>query len=500
MQAIHKQYLTSTIVFGAFCFMLCAILVGCRQQVKEGSKQDKPNILLIFTDDQKWNTIGRLGNPEIHTPNLDKLSEQSFIFQNAYCFGGNSGAVCIPARNMLMSGQVFFRFEQDKKFHEKQGKKRRAPWYTNPEWPSIPKSMKLAGYETFYREKSGSANSPDVREQFDHRKDIHMVNALRTGRPARSIVDDAITFMANERNKQMPFFMYLGFPCPHDPRWSIKRFRDLYDPDKLSIPPNYTPVHNWDIGDMTIRDERLEKWPRTKDAIKRHLHDYYSVISSMDYDIGRLMRAVDSLQLNENTIIVFSSDQGLAMGDHGLMGKQNIYEGTMKVPLLIRGPGIPVGKSDAFAYIHDIYPTLCDIGGTTIPIGLDGRSLWGTIQGNSPKVRDHVILAYKNSQRSVRISNWKYIHYPQIDRAMLFNLDADPYEINNLVEKPEYASTVESMKKALQQELLNYGDSVDLNPSATIPASFDPPKEKLPTAFPAGGLAPEDPSFEKKTK
>lgn len=484
----------------AFYFALCLILIGCWKQDKKGSKQEKPNILLIFTDDQKWNTIGSLGNQEIHTPNLDKLSEQSFVFRNAYCFGGNTGAVCIPARNMLMSGQVFFRFEQDKRLHEKQGMKRRAPWYTNPEWPSIPKSMKLAGYETFYREKSGSANSPDVREQFDHKKDIHMVNALRTGRPAKGIVDDAITFMANGRNMQKPFFMYLGFPCPHDPRWALKRFRDLYDPEKLSITPNYAPVHNWDIGDMTIRDECLEQWPRNQDAIKRHLHDYYSVISSMDYDIGRLMNAVDSLQLKESSIIVFSSDQGLALGDHGLMGKQNIYEGTMKVPLLVRGPDIPAGKSDTFAYIHDIFPTLCEMGGAPVPSGLDGKSLWGVIQGKTRKVRDHVILAYKNSQRAVRISNWKYIHYPQIGQAMLFNLAVDPYETNNLVEEQEYSAKVRSMKKVLKQELLSYGDSVDLDPETIIPVFFEPPTGKLPTAFPAGGLAPEDPSFKQKTK
>lgn len=480
--------------------VLCLSLMSCWKQDKKRSKLEKPNILFIFTDDQKWNTIGSLGNQQIHTPNLDKLSEQSFVFRNAYCFGGNTGAVCIPARNMMMIGQVFFRFEQDKRLHEQQGLNRRAPWYTNPAWPSIPKSMRQAGYETFYREKSWSANSPDVREQFDHKKDIHMVNALRSGRPAKGIVDDAITFIANDRNRQKPFFMYLGFPCPHDPRWSLKRFRDLYDPQGLYISPNYAPVHKWDIGDMTIRDECLEKWPRTQDAIKRHLHDYYSVISSMDYDIGRLMKAVDSLKLQENTIIMFSSDQGLALGDHGLMGKQNIYEGTMKVPLLIRGPGIPIGKSDAFAYLHDIFPTLCEIGGASVPSGLDGKSLWGIIQGNKSRVRHHVILAYKNSQRSVRIANWKYIHYPQIDKAMLFNLVVDPYETSNLVEKPELAHKVESMKKVLQQELSNLGDSVDLNPSETIPAEFDPPKEKLPTAFPAGGLAPEDPIFEQNSK
>ena len=236
----------------------------------------KPNLLFIFTDDQRFDTIGALGNPHIKTPNLDRLAKRSFVFRNAYNFGGNSGAVCIPARNMAMTGKVFFHFD--------------AGMRDKGLGPTFPKSMHAAGYETFYREKSGSANLPHIQKQFDHRKDVHMVNALRTGRAAKGIVDDAIGFVTKDRDKSKPFFMYLGFPCPHDPRWAGRRFRALYDPATLPVPPNYKAVHPWNIGDMTVRDECLEKWPRTEDAIRRHLHDYYALISSMDYDIGLMRR------------------------------------------------------------------------------------------------------------------------------------------------------------------------------------------------------------------
>jgi len=182
------------------------------------SENKKPNILLIFTDDQQWNTVGALGNPHIKTPNLDKLAEGAFVFNNAYCFGGNSGAVCIPSRNMLMSGRNFFRFEEDIRSIEAQGGQTRKIVLTNPDWPTIPKTLKAAGYETYYREKSGSSNNPIVRTQFDHFKDINQVDALRTGRPAQGIVNDAITFLNEERDNTKPFFMYLGIPAPHDPR------------------------------------------------------------------------------------------------------------------------------------------------------------------------------------------------------------------------------------------------------------------------------------------
>lgn len=474
---------------------------------------EKPNILFIFTDDQKFNTIGALGNPDIHTPHLDKLADGAFVFTNAYCMGGNSGAVCIPSRNMVMSGRDFFRFNADARIHKENNIPRRAAHYTNPEWPSLPRAMHSAGYETFFREKSGSANNPDVREHFEHRKDIDMVAALRTGRPAEGIVDQAVAFLTQERDTTRPFFMYLGFPCPHDPRWSLKKFRDLYDPADLPLPPNYLPVHPWDIGDMTIRDECLESWPRTEEAIRRHLHDYYSVISSMDYDIGRLHKALEKLGLLKNTIILFSSDQGIAIGDHGLMGKQNVYEGTLKVPFFIKGPGIKEGTSDALVYLHDIFPTFCEYAHAEIPSGfgeaqwvpdipekLDGVSLKDIISGKEKAVRPSLLLAYKDYQRAIRDDRWKLIRFPKIDKTLLFDLENDPFEKHNLANEEEYSEKVNEMLQKLEQACQEAGDTIDLFPEETLPAAFDYPKEKLSTPFPAGGLAPGDPHYKKNNK
>ena len=436
----------------------------------------KPNLLFIFTDDQRFDTIGALGNPHIKTPNLDRLAKRSFVFRNAYNFGGNSGAVCIPARNMAMTGKVFFHFD--------------AGMRDKGLGPTFPKSMHAAGYETFYREKSGSANLPHIQKQFDHRKDVHMVNALRTGRAAKGIVDDAIGFVTKDRDKSKPFFMYLGFPCPHDPRWAGRRFRALYDPATLPVPPNYKAVHPWNIGDMTVRDECLEKWPRTEDAIRRHLHDYYALISSMDYDIGRLLDSLDELSLTENTLVVFSADQGLALGSHGLMGKQSVYEDVQKVPLLVSGPGIPKGESAAFAYVHDIYPTACEWVGAAMPKGIDGKSLAPVIRGRREKVRDRVMLAYKGSQRSIRDARWKLIRFPKINRTQLFDLQADPRETRDLAGEPANASVVKRLMADLKTEQERYGDNTPLTADKPIPAEFKHPAKKLRTAYPAGGPAP----------
>ena len=124
---------------------------------------------------------------------------------------------------------------------------------------------------------------------------------------------------------------------------------------------------------MTVRDEKLEKWPRTEAAIRRHLHDYYAVITGLDLHIGRVLEEVWRLGIDRETIVVFSSDHGLAMGSHGLMGKQNVYDHGMKVPLVFAGPGIPKGKSKTLTYLLDIFPTIADLAGAKIPRGLTAK-------------------------------------------------------------------------------------------------------------------------------
>jgi arylsulfatase A-like enzyme len=450
-------------------FLLC--LLCCVVRAAE-----KPNIIVILTDDQRADTIHALGNPQIITPNLDRLADRSFVFDCAYNFGGNSPAVCIPARNMLVTGNTYFRFDDGVWDKGRRG--------------TLPKTLKAAGYQTWYREKSGVSNLHYIREQFDHFEDIHQVNALATGYSARGIVDDAIKFIATERDKSKPFFLYLGFPCPHDPRWSAKEFRNMYDPDKLTLPANYRPVHPLDIGDMTCRDESLEAWPRTEDAIRRQLHDYYSLITGMDRDIGRLMETLDQQSLTANTLVVFTSDQGIALGSHGLMGKQNLYDDTQRVPFLVAGPGISKGRSKALAYLHDLFPTLSELAGAEVPQDIDGKSLAPILSGKASKVRDSLVTAYTNTQRAIRDDRWKLIRFPQINRQMLFDLEKDPHELHDLAGDKNHFGEIGRLSGLLKTEQQRLGDKLPLVSANPKPADFVAPKVKLPTPFPAGGLAP----------
>ncbi len=374
--------------------------------------EQRPNVLFLFTDDQRADAVGAFDHPVLKTPHLDSLVASGCTIKNAYCLGSNVGAVCSPSRNMLLSGRVYFRWEG-----------RFAP----PEPANWPDSMKAAGYETYHHGKKGNT-AIEIQKRFDHNKYLKNDDAeRRSGEPGKEIADEAITFI-KERDDAKPFFMYLAFGNPHDPRVAAQKYREQYDTASIPLPKNYLPVHPFDNGWMTGRDESLAPWPRTEEVVREHLHDYYATITALDGHIGRLLATLDEQGLRENTIIIFSSDHGLAIGSHGLFGKQNVYEDGMKAPLVFTGPGITHRSSDAMVYLMDIYPTVCDLVGIEIPSSLDGRSFANVLRGESDAARDAIFLAYEDVQRAIRDDRWKLIRYPKINRTQLFDLQNDPHE------------------------------------------------------------------------
>ena len=454
--------IASTFIAAWLCFTLSA------------AAETQPNILILFTDDQRADTIHAQGNPHIITPNLDRLSKRSRVFSNAYCFGAHTGAVCIASRNQFMTGNVWHRWAPKK--------------HSPSDGPTLPKVLKASGYETFYREKSARANHPEILKQFDHFGDIHNVNALMSGRACKPFIDDALTFLKTERNTDKPFLMFLGLSGPHDPRYAEKRFRDQYTLADIPLPKNFKPLHHWDIGSMTIRDERLEKWPRDPQATRSHIFDYYALVTAMDHDIGRLLTYLEESGLDENTIIVFTSDHGLAIGSHGLFGKQNVYEAGMKVPFMIAGPGINTGTSDALVYLHDVFPTVADFGGSPLPAdALDGKSLRPIVEGKQDSVRPHLSLAYQNSQRSIRDAEWKLMVFPLINKHQLFNLREDPDEMYDMSGK--HPEQVTRLTKLMQSEQRRLGDSQPLRSDVPAKAEFTIPDAKPYPRAKAGGQA-----------
>jgi arylsulfatase A-like enzyme len=236
----------------------------------------------------------------------------------------------------------------------------------------------------------------------------------------------------------------------------------MYRPEEIPLPPNFLPEHPFDQGALRIRDEKLAGFPRKPDEIRKHIADYYAIISHMDEQIGRVLEALEDTGLDESTLIVFSGDSGLAVGNHGLMGKQNLYDASgVHVPLIFKGPGIPRGqRRDALCYLFDVLPTLCDLTDTAIPASCDGRSLAAVVAGDERAVRDHQYFAYTDTQRAVQDERYKLIEYSHKGKrySQLFDLRDDPHETRNLIDQPRYSEHRDRLRAQLQRLKKRYGD------------------------------------------
>jgi arylsulfatase A-like enzyme len=421
------------------------------------------NILHLHADDHRADAVRALGNPVVQTPHLDALVARGMTFTRAYTMGAMTPAVCLPSRTMMLTGRSLFRIGP--------------PAKDVPGTTPLPTVLKRAGYETWRMGKYGNEYFAAARA-FDTNIDDSAQGEGEAGSRAfasRRLADRAIQHLKS-RDRTKPFYLYLAPPVPHDPRQAEPEFHRLYDPAKLPLPPAFQPVHDWDNGDMTVRDEKLAPWPRTPEDTRRQLADYYAAITGLDHHFGRIISALRETGELDHTLVVFSADNGLSIGDHGLFGKQNLYEfGGMHVPLVIAGPGVAHGRSDAFVYLMDLYPTFCDFAGATAPSDIEGVSLRPILAGRPAPTRPVLFTAYQDVQRAVRDERWKLIRYPQVDRTQLFDLSADPHERTNLAADPAHQATLARLRRLLEQQSAQWGDKITWSAPTVRPATWTPP-------------------------
>jgi len=447
-------------------FSILLVFVAAAGAAARAAETSKPNILHIHTDDHRADGLGALGTPWLQTPRLDELVRRGMVFTHCYTQGSMIGAVCLPSRTMLLTGRSLFRIPG--------GGGRAAAERPGDPATALPRVLSAAGYETFHAGKGGNEYKVGI-EAFDHNLVMDDRGDARANSSQRH-ADAAIEFLA-KRDRQRPFYMYVAPPVPHDPRIAPPQFMTMYDPAKIPLPAAFLPVHPWDNGDMTVRDEKLAPWPRTPEDTKRQLADYYACITCLDHHVGRILDALKKRGRLDNTIIVFTGDNGLSLGEHGLFGKQNLYEfGGMHVPLVMAGPRIPQGKSEALVYLMDLFPTFCDFAGAAVPAGVEGRSLKPIVEGRQDQVRDVLYTAYQNCQRAIRDGRWKLIRYPLVDKTQLFDLQSDPHELHNLADKPEQAGKIAELTALLEREQQRYGDAAPLRVPDPKPAEWTPPK------------------------
>jgi len=436
----------------------------------------RPNFLILFADDQRADTLRAWGNRTIRTPNLDRLIGRGFSFRGNYCFGSDSGAVCIPSRAMLMSGRTWL----DSR-HDLTG------------IPLMPERLGAAGYRTFATGKWHNGRPSFLRAfqegrsvffggMSDHTR-VPVVDREGDGFTAQRIASrfsseefasTAIGFLESATN-EAPFLCYVAFTAPHDPRNPLTNSVVPYYRNRPPLPANFLPQHPFDNGWMRgLRDENLAPYPRPPEMIRDQLAEYYGLITHLDGEIGRILEALKKHPKGANTYVIYAADHGLALGSHGLLGKQSLYEHSMRCPLVIAGPGIPAGKETRkFTYLLDVFPTVAGLAGMELPERLAGRDLSPLWKGKAVGWRDSVMLAYTDTMRAVRDERWKLIVYPRINHRQLFDLRKDPDERRNLAEDPGQAGTIERLTRLLETSQRHAGDRQALSTNAPSPLAID---------------------------
>ena len=467
LRLLRMKPLLFLVLFSSFCLRFVS------------AAEPKLNVLFLFADDQRADTIAALGNPVIKTPNLDRLAHNGMTFTRAYMQGGNNGATCVPSRAMLLSGQCLFRIDEKLMRDETwPAAFARAGYSTfvSGKWHNTPPSIPLC-FQTARSIFAGGMADPSKAPLSDMVDGKLSKPTIGPKHACETFADETIRFI--KEHKGGPFFAYLPFDAPHDPHIVPADFPIQYDPASIPLPANYLPQHPFDNGEMVIRDEELLPWPRPEDKVRSMIAEYYRYISYLDAQIGRVLDALEASPYAKNTIVVFSADSGVARGSHGLIGKQNMYEHSMRVPLIISGPGIPAGKrTDAMCYLFDVLPTLGKLCGVAQPPASQGTEFSATLADPSKPSRDAMMFAYKKVMRAVRDDRWKLIRYPQVDRTQLFDLQVDPEETKDLANKPENAAKVAELMKALQTQQAIFGDTEPLTVSNPKSGDWSPPSAK----------------------
>ena len=458
--------------------LLSCLIINVLAQTKDQGK--KRNVLLIYSDDHSYHALGAMGNRQVLTPNLDRMARNGMLFTQAHVMGGHQGAVCIPSRAMLLTGRYVNRLPMDGS--------------TIPDsLVSLPEVLRANGYSTFHSGKWHSDKASHHR-MFSHGADIffggmhfekdggqfhptvysfdssgiYPITRKRISDTFSSTLyaEGAIRFLNSSTSKENPFFCYVAFTSPHDPRTPPSQFSTLYDPSKILLPPNFKTEHPFDNGDMNVRDEQLFPRPLTEQTMRQDLANYYAMITEMDAQVGRILEALEKNGLKDNTMIVFAGDNGLAVGQHGLLGKQNLYEHSIRVPMIMSGPGIPIGsKYDGFIYLSDIAPTLYAYLGVVPPATVEGKSHTDVFTDNRSQMRTHIYNVYGSWSRSLKTQDgYKLILY-NVDgllRTQLFYLHKDPWETVDLSGSSAHQDRITAMTSLLHREMQRTHDDLDI--------------------------------------
>lgn len=429
----------------------------------------KPNIVFILTDDQGPWAMGCAGNHEIKTPNLDRLAARGMRFENFFC----TSPVCSPARASLLTGRIPSQHGVHDWICDGNGGKQKAIEYLEGQ-TAYTDILAENGYICGLSGKWHLGDSPKPQKGFTHWY-VHQggggsyYNApmIRNGELVNepgyitdAITEDALCFLDKYGEGDAPFYMSVHYTAPHSP-WVNNHPEDivkLYEDCKFETCPSEEP-HPWALTEI------VAGWKDTRE----HLKGYFAAVTAMDANVGRILDRIEEKGLQENTLVIFMSDNGFNCGQHGIWGKGNgtypfnMYDSSVKVPAIMSHPGvIPQGvTSGAIVSGYDFMPTLLDYAGLANPEAekLPGRSFVNILLGNEEKGRENAIVFDEyGPARMIRSREWKYVHRYPYGPDELYNMKEDPEEKINLADDSRYMNVVERMKAGLDEWFIKYAD------------------------------------------
>ncbi len=469
-------------------FVLFVVLMSPIPDANGQTKSKKPNILFIISDDLSAETVKCFGQRQCETPNIDSLAKTGLMFERAYC----QYPVCGPSRAALMSGMYppsigVMGNGMSKRFTQILGKR-----------PSMSQLFKNNGYYTARVSKiyhmrvpgditagvDGPDHGPSWTEKFnckapewytkgehehltneklkfDRNKHynlgfggaFYVVKGESDGAEQADVLaaDKAIEIL--EKHQDKPFFLAVGFVRPHVPLVAPKSFYDPYDPKKMKLPKKV--ADDWkDIPKAGISKNSNRSGLGGKILQQKKVTAaYYASVSFMDAQVGKILAALDRLKLRDNTIVVFTADHGYHMGEHDFWQKMSLHEESVRIPIVISGPGIKPGKTKSLAQQIDIYPTLAELGGLEIPKHVQGKSLLPIIKDRSAKVHDEILCFRKKKDKLIRTEKYALLTYGGTDEVELYDMQNDPRQYKNIARDPKYASVLKQLTSKLDARL-----------------------------------------------
>lgn len=470
---------------------------GCAGSGGEGiPPARRPNVLFILTDDQRWDTVGLSGRSAVPTPNIDRLGREGVYFRNAFC----TTSLCSPSRASILTGLYAHAHGVMDNFTEFPA--------TLPTWPG---ALREAGYETAYVGKyhMGEDND-DRRPGFDyfvtHRgQGKYWDTEFRENGGERRVIRGYYTHVVTDlaerwirgRRADRPWALLLGHKAPHSFYVPEPRYERAFENVEVRYPESAFRLED----NPAWYRERLDTWhgiygplfdfrkkwpdrsPEGGAAFAAMTRAYWATIRSVDDSVGRLLGLLEERGELDRTIVVFTSDNGLLNGEHGMVDKRTMHEPSLRVPLLVRYPGlVPPSRPrtvEEMVLTVDLAPSLLELCGREAPRNLHGRSWVGLARGShDPGWRRSFLYCYNYEKqfpytpniRSVRTARWKYVRYPRGDGRTeshppeLFDLERDPEEVVNVAGDPAHAAVLRELQAELERLLAATGAHPDRMP------------------------------------